>query len=330
MKSLHHFTAAVAAAAAFLPALASAQTLAAFPAKPVNIVVPYAAGGPVDNLARALAMRLNKTWGQPVVVINRTGANEIIGAEFAAKSAPDGYTLFAATEAALSMNPHLYKKLPYNPQKDFAPISRLISVPMVFFVPQNSKANTLQEFIAQAKQAGKTKPLTYGSSGAGGIVHLPLAMFAKQEGLEMVHVPYKGAAPLIPEIIAGQIDAAVLGVSVIEQHIKGGRLKALAVSSDARSVALPDVPTFREAGVRDIQAVFNIGLLAPAGTPAPLVEKISADVRKILLEPEFRKTQIDAFSYVAVASTPAEYRDFLVRDYQVQGERVRASGASLD
>ncbi|MCT9812538.1 tripartite tricarboxylate transporter substrate binding protein [Acidovorax sp. Be4] len=331
MKSLHHFTAAVvASAAALLPTLASAQTPPAFPNKPVNIVVPYAAGGPVDNLARALAIRLNKTWAQPVVVLNRTGANEIIGAEFVAKSAPDGYTLFAATEAALTMNPHLYKKLPYNAPKDFAPISRLISVPMVFFVPQNSKANTLQEFIAQARQASKSKPMTYGSSGAGGIVHLPLAMFSKQEGLEMVHVPYKGAAPLIPEIIAGQIDAAVLGVSVIEQHIKGGRLKALAVSSEARSVALPDVPTFREAGVRDIQAVFNIGLLAPAGTPAPLVEKISADVRKILLEPEFRKTQVDAFSYVAVASTPAEYRDFLSRDYQVQGERVRASGASLD
>lgn len=333
MHFLHTTAAALlAATTALLPALGQAQPAAgnSYPNKPVNIVVPYAAGGPVDNLARALAIRLNKAWSQPVVVLNRTGANEIIGAEYVAKSAPDGYTLFAATEAALTMNPHLYKKLPYNAQKDFAPISRLISVPMVFFVPQNAKANTLQEFIAQARQAGKNKPLTYGSSGAGGIVHLPLAMFAKQEGLEMVHVPYKGAAPLIPEVIAGQIDAAVLGVSVIEQHIKGGKLKALAVSSETRSVALPDVPTFKEAGVRDIQAVFNIGLLAPAGTPAPLVEKISADVRRALLEPEFRKTQIEAFSYVAVASTPAEYRDFLARDYQVQGERVRTSGASLD
>ncbi len=331
MSSLHRIAATLlTATVALVPALGHAQAPAAFPSKPVNIVVPYAAGGPVDNLARALATRLNKVWSQPVVILNRTGANEIIGAEYVAKSAPDGYTLFAATEASLTMNPHLYRKLPYNPQKDFAPISRLISVPMVFFVPQSSKAGTLQEFIAQARQAGKTKPLTYGSSGAGGIVHLPLAMFAKQEGLEMVHVPYKGAAPLIPEVIAGQIDAAVLGVSVIAQHIKSGKLKALAVSSETRSIALPDVPTFKEAGVRDIRAVFNIGLLAPAGTPAPLVEKIAADVRRVLLEPEFRKTQVDAFSYVAVASSPAEYRDFLARDYQVQGERVRTSGASLD
>lgn len=200
---------------------------------------------------------------------------------------------------------------------------------MVFFVPKASKANTLKEFIELAKNA-KGTPLTYGSSGAGGIVHLPLAMFAKQEGLEMVHVPYKGAAPLIPEVISGQIDSAVLGVSVIEQHVKSGKLKALAVSSEARSLALPDVPTFKEAGVKDIDAVFNIGLVAPAGTPAAIVEKIAADVRRILMDPEFRKTNVDAYSYVAVASTPAEYKAFLARDLKVQGERVKTSGATLD
>ena len=300
-----------------------------FPTKPVSIVVPYAPGGPVDNLSRVLATRLGKDWGQPVLVVNKTGANEIIGAEFVAKSAPDGYTLFAATEAALTMNPHLYKKLPYNAEKDFAPISRLISVPMVFFVPVNSKANSLQEFIRLARNA-KDKPLTYGSSGAGGIVHLPLAMFTKQEGLEMVHVPYKGAGPLIPDVISGQVDSAILGVSVIEQHVKAGKLKALAVSSPSRSLALPDVPTFKEAGVKDIDAVFSIGLVAPAGTAPTIVEKIASDVRRIMMDPEFRKVNIDAYSYVAVGSTPAEYRSFLARDLKVQGERVRVSGASLD
>ena len=300
-----------------------------FPTKPVSIVVPYAPGGPVDNLSRVLATHLGKDWGQPVLVVNKTGANEIIGAEFVAKSAPDGYTLFAATEAALTMNPHLYKKLPYNAEKDFAPISRLISVPMVFFVPVSSKANSLQEFIRLARNA-KDKPLTYGSSGAGGIVHLPLAMFTKQEGLDMVHVPYKGAGPLIPDVISGQVDSAVLGVSVIEQHVKAGKLKALAVSSPSRSLALPDVPTFKEAGVRDIDAVFSIGLVAPAGTAPAIVEKIASDVRRILMDPEFRKANIDAYSYIAIGSTPAEYRNFLVRDFKVQGERVKVSGASLD
>lgn len=300
-----------------------------FPVKPVTIVVPYAPGGPVDNLTRVLGTRLSKEWGQPVVVQNKTGANEIIGADFVAKSAPDGYTLFAATEAALTMNPHLYKKLPYDPQKDFTPITRLISVPMVFFVPASSKANTLKEFIEIARKT-TDKPMSYGSSGAGGIVHLPLAMFEKQENLTMVHVPYKGAAPLIPDVISGQIDSAVLGVSVIEQHVKSGKLKALAVSSEARSTALPEVPTFKEAGVKNIDAVFNIGFVAPAGTPAAISEKIANDVRRILFEATFRKTNIDAFSYVAIGSTPAEYKTFLEKDYKVQGERVRVSGATLD
>lgn len=305
---------------------ATAQT---FPTKPVTIVVPYSPGGPVDNLSRALANQLNKTWGQPVVVMNKTGANEIIGAEFVAKSQADGYTLFAATEAALTMNPHLYKKLPYNAEKDFAPVSRLISVPMVFFVPKASKANTLKEFI-QISRDSKDRPLSYGSSGAGGIVHLPLAMFAKQEGLDMVHIPYKGAAPLIPEVISGQVDSAVLGVSVIEQHVKAGKLKALAISSDSRSVALPDVPTFKEAGVKDINAVFNIGLVAPTGTPDAVVEKISKDVRQILLSPDFRKANIDAYSYVAIGSTPSEYKSYLASDFKLQAERVKTSGATLD
>lgn len=301
----------------------------AFPSKPVTIVVPYAPGGPVDNLSRALGNRLTKEWGQPVLVLNKTGGNEIIGADFVAKSPADGYTLFAATEAALTMNPHLYKKLPYNAEKDFAPISRLITVPMIFFVPQNSKANTLKEFIQLARNS-KDKPMSYGSSGAGGIVHLPLAMFAKQEHLEMVHIPYKGAAPLIPEAISGQVDAAMLGVSVIEQHVKSGKLKALAISGDSRSVALPEVPTFKEAGVKDINGAFNIGLVAPVGTPSAVVEKIASDVRKILMDPDFRRTQIDAYSYVAVGSTPVEYKNFLAQDFKVQAERVKISGATLD
>jgi tripartite-type tricarboxylate transporter receptor subunit TctC len=297
--------------------------------KPVTIVVPYAPGGPVDNLVRALGTKLHKDWGQPVLVLNKSGANEILAAEFVAKSPADGYTLFAATEAALTMNPHLYKKLPYNPEKDFTPISRLITVPMVFFVPQNSKANTLKEFVQLARSA-KDKPMSYGSSGAGGIVHLPLAMFVKQENLDMLHIPYKGASPLIPEVISGQVDSAMLGASVIEQHVKSGRLKALAISADTRSAALPDVPTFKESGVKDINGAFNIGLVAPVGTPPAVVEKIAGDIRKIMMAPEFRSTQIDAYSYVAISSTPMEYRDFLARDFKVQAERVKVSGATLD
>ncbi len=318
--------------AAALVSLTVAGTAPAqsFPNKPVTIVVPYSAGGPVDNFVRGLTPKLSEMWKQPVVVMNKPGANEIIGADFVAKSAPDGYTLFAGTEAALTMNQHLYKKLPYSPEKDFTEVSRLVALPLVFFVPKNSPANTLKEFIAIAKKASTTKPMTYGSSGAGGIAHLPMAMFTHNENLTMVHVPYKGAAPLIPEVIAGQIDAAVLGVSVIEQHVKSGMLKALAVSADARSAALPDVPTFKELGVKDINAVFNIGLVAPRGTPPALIEKIANDTNRVVQSSDFKKKYIDAFSYVAVGSSPAEFKDFLARDRKIQGERVKLSGVSLD
>jgi tripartite-type tricarboxylate transporter receptor subunit TctC len=301
-----------------------------FPNKPVTIVVPYSAGGPVDNFIRGLSTKLSETWRQPVIVLNKPGANEIIGAETVAKSAPDGYTLFAATESALTMNQHLYRKLPYNPESDFTELSRLVALPLVFFVPKASPANSLKEFIALARSASTTKPMTYGSSGAGGIAHLPMATFTSDHKLTMVHVPYKGAAPLIPEVISGQVDAAVLGASVIEQHAKAGTLKVLAVSSDTRSAALPDVPTFKELGIKDINAIFNIGLVGPRGMPKELVDKITADTRAAVMAPDFKKKYIDAFSYIAIGSTPAEFREFLAQDRKMQAERIRISGARLD
>lgn len=326
MKILHATVAGIITSLALsLPAFAQS-----FPNKPVTIVVPYSAGGPVDNFIRGLSTKLSETWRQPVIVLNKPGANEIIGAEFVAKSAPDGYTLFAATESALTMNQHLYKKLPYNPETDFTELSRLVALPLVFFVPKASPANSLKEFIALAKAASTTKPMTYGSSGAGGIAHLPMATFTSDHKLTMVHVPYKGAAPLIPEVISGQVDAAVLGVSVIEQHAKAGTLKVLAVSSDTRSAALPDVPTFKEMGIKDINAIFNIGLVGPRGMTKELADKITGDVRAAVMAPDFKKKYIDAFSYIAVGSTPAEFREFLAQDRKMQGERIRISGAKLD
>src|SRR5690606_6202258 len=282
------------------------------------------------NFMRALGQDLSAKWQQPVLIVNKPGANEIIGAETVAKSASDGYTLFAGTEASLTMNPHLYKSLSYNVEEDFVPISRLVALPLVFFVPKSSPANNLKEFIELARQRGQDKPLTYGSSGTGGIAHLPMAMFAKQENLNLTHIPYKGAAPLIPDVIASRIDAAVLGVSVIEQHIKAGTLKALALSADQRSNILPDVPTFKEQGVQDINAIFNIGLLAPAGTPDSVVQQIANDAREVIMKPDFRAKNIDAYSYVAVASSPQEFKQFLADDLKVQGERVKVSGASMD
>lgn len=311
---------------------AVAQTPAQpYPSRPVTIVVPYSAGGPVDNFIRALGQQLSESWKQPVVVLNKPGANEIIGADQVAKSAPDGYTLFAGTEASLTMSPHLYKKLPYNVETDFVPISQLISLPLMLFTHKGTPANTVSEFVELARKAkAQGKPLSYGSSGAGGIAHLPMVTFEKQEGISMTHVPYRGAANLIPDVIAGQVDAAVLAVSVIEQHVKTGALKPLAVSSEKRSVALPEVPTFKEAGVKDIHAIFSIGLLAPKGTPAAVVDKVASSTRTIIAAPDFRQKNIDAFSYVPVASSPTEFKAFLGSNSKLQAERVLASGVRLD
>lgn len=311
--------------------LASAAAAQTYPGKPVTIVVPYSAGGPVDNFIRALGQQLSESWKQPVVVLNKPGANEIIGADHVAKSAPDGYTLFAGTEASLTMSPHLYKKLPYNVETDFTPISQLISLPLMLFTHKNTPASTVAEFVELARKAkAQGKPLSYGSTGAGGIAHLPIVTFEKQEGISMTHVPYRGAANLIPDVIAGQVDVAVLAVSVIEQHVKTGALKPLAVSSDTRSVALPQVPTFKEAGFKDIHAIFSIGLLAPKGTPAAVVDKIAASTRAIIATPDFRQKNIDAFSYVPVASSPVEFKTFLSNNSKLQSERVKVSGVTLD
>lgn len=300
-----------------------------FPSRPVTIVVPYSAGGPVDNFTRALSKGLSERWKQPVIVQNKPGANEIIGADFVAKSTPDGYTLFAGTEASLTMGPNLYKKLPYDAQTDFVPVSHMVSLPLVFFVSQKIPVNTMQEFVDLAKKS-TSQPLSYGSTGAGGIAHLPIVTLEKQEGIKMTHVPYKGAANLIPDVISGQVDSAVLGASVIEQHIRNGSLKALAISSDTRSTILPEVPTFKEAGLKDINAVFNIGLLAPRGVSTDLANKISADVRAVIMDPEFRKKNIDAFSYVAVGSSPEEFKAFLTLDSKLQADRIKTANITLD
>lgn len=326
LSNLAAATLALCAAAAVTQAQAQA-----YPSRPVTIVVPYSAGGPVDNFIRALSQQLSDSWKQPVVVLNKPGANEIIGADQVAKSAPDGYTLFAGTEASLTMSPHLYKKLPYNVEADFVPISQLISLPLMLFTHKNTPANTVPEFVELARKAkAQGKPLSYGSSGAGGIAHLPMVTFEKQEGISMTHVPYRGAANLIPDVIAGQVDAAVLAVSVIEQHVKTGVLKPLAVSSETRSAALPQVPTFKEAGVKDIHAIFSIGLLAPKGTPAAVVEKVAASAKAIIATPDFRQKNIDAFSCVPVASTPVEFKNYLGSNSKLQAERVKASGVTLD
>ena len=317
------------AAAALLVAHAPAQA-ENYPSKPITFIVGYPAGGPVDSLARALATRLSTDLKQPIVIDNKPGANEILAAQFMAKAKPDGYTFFISTEAPLTQNQFLYKKLGYVPETDLVPVTQLINVPMVLAVRPDFPAATAKEFIAQAKSRSGQNLINYGSGGVGGVTHLPMAMFAKNEAFQWNHVPYKGAAPILPDLMAGQVDATMLAVSFLGPYISEKKIKGLAVSASSRSKALPDVPTFKELGIPDPQASFVIAMTGPKGLPAPIAEKLASTSRAVLQDKKFREQYIDPFSYTVVASTPAAFAQYLNTDRGTQRERVRVSGAKLE
>lgn len=310
-------------------ALALVGTAAAaadpWPARPVRIVVPVPPGGPSDAFARAIAQRLSEEWGQQVIVDNRPGANEIIGAQLVAKSPPDGHTLLFTTESAIMLNQFAYLKPGYDVEKDLLPVTQMVSGPLVLVVPASLPVNTLDEFVALAK-ARKDKPLTYGSAGAGGVLQLAMVSLAQQQNLNFVHVPYRGAAPLMQDLVSGQVDAGWVGVSGAVPFVRDGKLKAIIVGGSNRIKALPDTPVYRETSTKPARADFLFGLVAPAGTPAGISEKIAATVRKIQADPKFRENYMEPFGYESVASTPAEFARFIANDRPLQAERIRLSG----
>lgn len=319
---------AVVAAAFFALDGAIAQVTEKFPERAVKIVVPYSPGGPVDAVMRALAAKLQMQWAHPVVIDNRPGANEIIGATVVAKSPADGYTILAGTEASLTMNQFLYSKLPYNVDKDFMPITRVIDVPLAVVVPSALPVTTMHELIAFAK-ASSSKPLAYASSGAGGFNHLPAVMLAKNEGFELNYVTYKGAAPAVTDLLSGTVQVSMVAVSAIEQHVKNGTLRALAVSSESRLSSLPDVPTFKELGIKDVGAVFGVGLVAPTGTSRAVIKQISDAVTAIVKDPDFQKASLFPLSFVPTPYGTEEYSQFLRTNTKLQQERIAASGVKL-
>jgi tripartite-type tricarboxylate transporter receptor subunit TctC len=299
-----------------------------YPTKQVRIVVPLSPGGPVDVITRAMGVKLTEIWGQPVVIDNRPGANEIVGAENVASSKGDGYTLFMATDASISQNQYLYSKLPYDPINAFLPVTRVAQANMALFVPANFPANNMKEFVAYAKQnPGK---IAYGSTGIGNVTHLAMAWLENRTGIELNHVPYKGLAPVIQDMLAGQVQAAFGALSVLEPHIKAGKLKALAISGSERAKMLPNLPTIIESGYENIDANFNIALLAPRDTPKEVVNKIANDVRKIIREPAFREKYIDAYAFELVASSPEDFGAYIAKDRIRQEQRIKISGAKLD
>ncbi|MCD0503426.1 Bug family tripartite tricarboxylate transporter substrate binding protein, partial [Bordetella petrii] len=264
-----------------------APAAAAYPERPVRLVVPYPPGGATDVIGRVMAQELSVALGQQVVVENRAGATGNIGADQVAKADPDGYTLLMGALTSHSINAELYKgKVPYDIEKSFAPVSIVGTVPLVFVVHPSVQAKSLQEFIALAKS--KPGYLTMASSGNGSPQHLAAEMFMSMTGVKVLHVPYKGSGPAMTDLMGGQVLSMIETVPAAQGHVKAGKLRALAVASDQRAEALPDVPTTAEAGLANFQVSSMFGIVAPAGTPAPVVEKINGALKQIVSKPEVK------------------------------------------
>lgn len=292
------------AGAALLLSLALAPPVLAqvWPAKPVKIVVPFAAGGTTDVVARMLGQRLGEVWGKTVVVENRAGAGGNVGADAVAKSAPDGYTLLMAS-GSITINPNLYARMPFDTKKDLVPITNVASGPMLVVVPAKSPYRSIKEFVAAAK--AKPGAMSFGSSGVGGQVHLAAENLADVAGIDMQHVPYKGEAPAYTDLISGQTQVMVGNIAVAAALVGPDRLRALAVTGKQRSPLLPDVPTVAEAGLPGVEYTGWFGLFAPAGTPAEVIAKVHRDTSAALAETQI-KGRLYVLGMAPVGSSPAE------------------------
>lgn len=296
----------------------SAQT---YPTKPVKIIVPFSAGGSVDMVARLVGKRLSETLGQPFIIDNRAGASGNIGADFVAKSAPDGYTLLVTGPGVLVANSLLYKSLPFDPAKDFSPVIRLVNQPNILMVHPSVPASNVKEFIALAKsRPGK---VSVGSAGIGTGQDIAAQQFALMTGAEILNVPYKGGAPALSDLLGGQIDAMFETAPTAMPYVKQGKLKGLAITSAKRSSLLPDLPTVSEAGVSGYESVTWIGMLAPAGTPKAIVDQLNAEIQKVL-GGEVGK-QLAELSLDPIGGTPKDYSDAIRKDAVVYAKIIKAS-----
>lgn len=312
-------------ASALLLALAAAGACAqgaaaGWPARAVTLVVPFPPGGGTDTGARIVAEQLSRKWGQPVLVDNKGGAAGQIGADLVAKAKPDGYTILMGNIGTQAINPSLYARMPYDPDKAFAPIALVAELPLAMMVNPAVPAMTVREFIALAKaQPGK---LSYSSSGAGGGPHLAAEMFKDATGSFILHVPYRGGGPAIADLLAGHVQLSFMTVLEASGHIKAGKLRALAVTSDKRVPALPDVPTLAEAALPGFNSISWIGLLAPAGTPREIVDKISADVRELVAREDVRDKLVQ-LGAVPAAGTPAQFSALIDNDRKRYAQIIR-------
>jgi tripartite-type tricarboxylate transporter receptor subunit TctC len=312
--------------AAGLLALSGLAT-AAFPDKPVRLIVPFPAGGATDLMARGMAQRLGSELGQQVIVDNRGGAGGAPAAEAVAKATPDGYTLLFGTMGTQAINPALYPKLRYDPLKDFAPISITHITPRVLVVGPSVPAKNIAELIALAKR--KPGGLTYGSAGSGSSSHLSGALFEALAGVDMLHVPYKGSSPLLVDVLAGRVDMTFDSYTVYAESIKAGKVRALGVSSRARMGALPQVPTIAESGLAGYEVSNWLGLLAPAGTPKDVLATLHAALGRAMAAPAL-KQQLVGLGIEPTFGTPAEFGALIRAELPKWAAIVKKSGATVD
>jgi len=316
-------------AALFVLLAVSAAGAAAqpYPTKPIRLVVPFPAGGTTDILAREVGQRLSLSLGQPVVIDNRPGAAGNIGSELVAKSAPDGYTLLMATVGTHAINPNLYARMPYDHVKDFAPVVLVAGVPNVLEVTPSLPVNSVADLIKLAKE--KPGQINFASSGSGTSIHLSGELFKTMAGVNMTHVPYKGSAAAITDLIGGQVQVMFDNLPSSLPQIKAGKLRAIAVTSAQRAPALPDTPTIAESGLPGFEATSWFGVVAPAGTPPTVIARINADVNQWLQSPE-AKEKLLAQGAVAAGGSPEQFAAYIHAETEKWARVVKASGAKVD
>jgi tripartite-type tricarboxylate transporter receptor subunit TctC len=314
-------------AIALLAITATAAAAQEYPSRPIRVIVPSTAGGSVDTLARLVGGRLAERWGQQVVVDNRSGAGGVIAGEMTAKAPPDGYTLIMATIAAMATNVSLARKLPYDPVRDFAPVTLVASQQLVLLVHPAVAAKSVQELIQLAK--AKPGQLTFASAGNGSGGHLSGELLKILAGIEMTHVPYKGIAPALVDVISGQVSMTFASMISGMPHVKSGKTRALAVTGAHRSPAAPELPTMIEAGVRGYESSTWYGLLAPKATPRAVIVKLNREVVSIINLPEV-KSHLLAEGAEPVGNTPEEFGDFIKSEIAKWGKVIRAAGLRIE
>lgn len=314
-------------AAGLATTLATPALAQGFPNRPVRIVVPFPPGGGTDNLTRLVAERLSATLGWSVVVENKPGAGGNVALDGVAKSRPDGYTMVMAQTDNVVLNPLTYSRLPYDPDRDLMPVGLIASGAAVLVVRADAPWQDLAAFTAEAR--AKPGHLTFGSPGIGTVSHLILELWQRSAGMQLNHIPYRGIAQALPDLINGQIDSYMGSIPTLRGHIEGGRVRALAVSSGQRSATVPSVPTFREAGIEGVELASVWGLMAPAGTPAEIVEQVNTAVNRLIAEPEVRQRIIDSGADL-LGGSPAEMGRFYTAERERLGRVVREANIRLE